>query len=199
MIVDLPVIDPIHPIAVKDGGSFSVICRVIHSFGSNYKITWQTANGTELSSSHHPLGRVTQVNTNELELHVETVTKAVDYLCVVRNYSRELATEYVHVYLSDVPSPPRDLKIQITGTNGLILITWTAPETDNGSPLTSYYINITVEGGDSMTVRIIPDVTSFQYFAGCSVINVTTISENLCGNSSAINASISTKALCGKN
>lgn len=175
-----------------------MVCRVTHSFDSNYRITWQTANGTELDNNHHPLGRVTQVSASELRLNVETVTKALTYECVVRNSSRVLATEYVYVNLADVPSPPRDLKIQTTGTNGLIYITWTAPETDNGSPLTSYYINITIDGGNSMVVRIIPDMTSFQYFAGCSVINVTATSENGYGNSSAISASISTKDMCGK-
>ena len=199
MILGPPVINPIDPIKVKDGGNFSVVCSVIHSFSTNYEITWQTANGTELSTDHHPLGRVTQMSTTELKLHVETVTKAIDYLCVVKNDSRVLATEYVSVHLYNVPSPPRDLKIQITDTSGLTLITWTAPETDNGKRLTAYYVNITREGDDSMVVKIIPDVTSFPYFAGCNVVNVTVTSENDCGNSSAISASINTNNLCGKN
>lgn len=194
-LLDPPIIDPIHPIIVKEGGNFSVVCRIIGSFGSDYEMSWQTATGNELTN-----GRVTRLNSNEMELFVEKVTEDLDYMCIVSNGSRPLAVEYVRVYLTDVPSPPRDLNIRSTKSNGLIsiMITWTAPETDNNSPLTSYYINITVEGGDSTVVRIIPDMTQLEYFSSCKLINVSVTSENVCGNSSAISSFIDTREQCGK-
>lgn len=193
-----PSIQAIPPVIVKDGDNFTVICRVVHSFDSNYEMSWQTSDGSELDS----FSTVKQISDNELRLFVKKVTKATGYVCVIRNNSRILTTEHVRVYVTNVPSPPRNLEIRSTGSAGHIFITWTAPETDNGSPLTTYYINITVEGANAAIVQIIPDTTSLDYFAGCNKINVSIMvsimSENACGNSSAINSSIDISDQCGK-
>ena len=191
-------IESIPPIIVKEGGSLSVVCRVVLSFGYAYEMTWQMANGSVVTNDS--FSQVIELSTNELQLFVKEITRAntVDYMCVIRNNSRILATEHVHVYLTNVPSPPRNLKIHSTNFDGLVTITWTAPETDNGRPLTSYYVIISVEGGNSTVKWVIPDQTSLDYFAGCNVINVTVTSENICGNSSGISSSIDVKDHCGK-
>ena len=192
-------IESIPPITVKEGGNLSVVCRVIRSFGDGYEMTWQTINGSEVINDS--FSQVIQLSTSELQLFVKEVSKAspVDYLCVVRNNSRILTTEYVQVYFTNIPSSPRNLKIRSTNLNGFVTITWTAPATDNGSPLTSYYVTISIEGGNSTVKQIIPDETSLDYFAGCNVINVTVTSENACGNSSGISSSIDIRSQCGKN
>ena len=188
-----PVIEPIPPITVKDGGNLSVVCRVAHSFGGNYVMTWQMADGSEVDGS-----QTTQLSASELHLYVEKITEAVDILCIVRNNSGILTTEHVSISLINVPSPPRNLAIRnIINSNGRIYITWTAPATDNGSPLTAYYVNITVEGVDSVVRQIIPDRTSLEYFAGCKMVSVTVTSENECGNSTAISSMIDVGDLCG--
>jgi len=191
-----PIIEPIPPINVKDGGNLSVICRVIHSFDGNYQMVWHTADGKQVND---PLSRVIRISSRELQLFVQKVTKPIDYLCVIRNSSGILTTEHVSVYLTDVPSPPRYLEIRSTGPAGYISITWTAPATDNGSPLTGYYVSIIVEGTYPKVMKIIPDTTSLEYLAGCKKINVTVTSENVCGNSSVINSIIDTRNQCGMN
>ena len=194
------IIESIPPITVKEGGNLSVVCRVLHSFGDAYEMTWQMANGSEVTNDS--FSQIIKLSTTELQLFVKEVTSAniVDYLCVIRNNSRILTTERVHVYLTNIPSPPRNLKIQSTNFDGHVIITWTAPEMDNGSPLTSYYVTISVEGGNTTVKRIIPDQTKLDYFAGCNMINVTVTSENSCGNSSSISSSIDVKpGYCGKN
>ena len=192
-------IESIPPITVKEGGNLSVVCRVLHAFGDAYEMTWQMANGSEIINNS--FSQVIELSTTELQLFVTEVTKAniVDYICVIRNNSRILTTEHVHVSLTSVPSPPKNLKIQSTNFDGRVTITWTGPETDNGSPLTSYYVTISVEGGNTTVTRVIPDQTSLYYFAGCNTINVTVTSENDCGNSSSISSSIDVKGQCGKN
>lgn len=193
-LIGPPVIESIPPITVKDGGNLSVICRVVQSFDGNYEITWQMADGSEVVSD--PFSQITQPSANELHLFVQKVTKAIDYLCVVRNSSRILTTEHVSVNLANVPSPPRNLKIISANSDGFIYITWTAPATDNGSPLTAYYVNVTVEGANSVVRRIIPDTTSLKHYARCKMINVSVVSENQCGNSSAISSMIDTRDQC---
>ena len=199
-LIGAPIIQSISPITVKNGDNLTVLCRVVQSsFGNHYEMIWQAANGGEITNN--ALNQVTRLSATELQLFVKEVTKTANYLCVVRNNSRILATELVHVYLTNVPSPPRYLKIQSTDVNGRVTITWLAPETDNGSPLTAYYVTIIVEGGNSTVKKIIPDQTSVNYDTECNyneIINVTVISENACGNSSDISASVDTKDLCGK-
>ena len=160
---------------------------------------WQTANGSEITND--ALNQVTKLSATELQLFVTKVTKTANYLCVVRNNSRILAAELVNVYLTDVPSPPRYLRIHSTDINGQVTITWLAPEADNGNPLTAYYVAIIVEGGNSTIKKVIPDQTSVDYYIECNyneIFNVTVISENACGNSSDISSSVDTKDLCGK-
>lgn len=179
---------------VKSGGNLSVVCRIHNSFG-NFELAWQMADGNSLTDDSSTL--VTQISPSELQLFVREVTKVIDYLCVVRNASRIFTTEFVSVSLTDVPSPPRDLEIQSTGSVGHISITWTAPATDNGSPLTAYYVSVIVERANSKVMRILPSITTFEYSAKCKVINVTVTSENVYGNSSAVNSVIDTRSQCG--
>jgi len=182
---------PVMPI-VKSGGNLSVVCHIHNLFG-DFEMVWQTADGNSLTDDSST--EITQISASELKLFVRKVTEAVDYLCVVRNGSRIFTTELVSVSLTDVPSPPRDLEITVSDDH--ISITWTAPETTNGSPLTAYYVNVIVEGADSKVMRILPNVTTFKHLVKCKVINVTVTSENVYGNSSAINSVIDAKSPCG--
>ena len=181
---------------VKNGSSLSVTCRVVNQF-DDFEMTWQ-ATGTGDDLANDPSVRVTQLNTSDLHLFVERITKSAEYSCVLQS-SRTIIAEYITVYVIDIPGPPRNLNIQETGSDGGMYITWTGPETDNGSPLTAYYVNITVNGVNSTIVRVVPGKTELDYVAGkCRVINVTVTSENACGNSSAVEFSIDTRNQCGK-
>ena len=182
---------------VKKGSSFSVTCRVINQF-DDFEMIWQTmATGDNFAND--PSVQVTQLNASDLRLVVERVTKPMGYSCILRNNLRMVVAEHIRVDIIDVPGPPRNLNIQSTGSDGRMYITWTAPETDNGSPLTAYYVNITVEGVNSTVVRVVLGKTDLDYLAGkCKVINVTVTSENACGNSSAMEFSIDTTNQCGK-
>lgn len=141
---------------------------------------------------------VTRLNASDLRLVVERVDKPVYYSCILRKDSRIILSEHIRVDITDVPGPPRNLDVQSTNSNGGISITWTAPDTDNGSPLMGYYINVTVEGTNSTVTKVLPDTTNLDYLAKCVMINVTVTSENGCGNSTAIKSGIDTKYQCGK-
>lgn len=182
---------------VKNGGNLSVVCRVVHSIGNNYQMTWLTADGNDLVND--PSSQITQINASELRLVVKKVTKAAAYLCVVKNTSGIiLNTEHVSVYLTDVPGPPRNLNIQSIGSSGVVSITWTAPETDNRSPITAYYVTVIVDGVPSSITRISPNATKFEVFTKCRMINVAVTSENDCGNSSVVDSIIDTRNKCGE-
>ena len=190
----LEVIPPM--VTVKSGSNLSAVCRVINPFG-DYRMAWMTATGNEVTDN--PLVQVTRLN-GDLHLFVETVTEAVDYICVLRTpleISEVLTIEDVNVDVTDVPGPPRNLEVASNGAD-YILITWTAPVTDNGSPLTAYYVNVTVEGKNSMVIQVSPHTTTLEYSARCKMIHVTVTSENLCGNSSADVSTIDTRGQCGK-
>ena len=181
---------------VKNGSSLSVTCRVVNHF-DDFEMTWQaTRTGDDLAND--PSVQVTQLNSSDLRLFAERVTKPAGYSCVLQS-SGTIIAEHFTVYIIDIPGPPRNLDIQKTGSDGGIYITWTAPETDNGSPLTAYYVNITVDGANSTIIEVVPSKTDLDYLAGkCKVINVTVTSENACGNSSAMEFSIDTRNQCSK-
>ena len=181
---------------VKKGSSFSVICRVVNQF-DDFEMTWQTARTSD-DLANDPSVQVTQLNTSDLHLFVERITKPAGYSCVLRSLEIIIAEQFT-VDVIDIPGPPRNLNIQSSGSNGGMYITWTAPETDNGSPLTAYYVNITVDGANSTIIQVVPGKTDLDYLAGkCKVINVTVTSENACGNSTAMEFSIDTRNQCGK-
>ena len=181
---------------VKNGSSLSVTCRVVNLF-DDFEMTWQTARTSDNLVSDSSV-QVTQPNTSDLHLFAERITELTGYFCVLQS-SGTTIIEHFTVYVIDIPGPPRNLNIQETGSDGGMYITWTGPETDNGSPLTAYYVNITVNGVNSTIVQVIPDKTDLDYLAGkCKVINVTVTSENACGNSSAVEFSIDTRNQCGK-
>lgn len=160
-------------------------------------MTWQPSNGGDLTND--PLVQITQRNATDLHLFVERVTTPVAYTCVLRS-NLGIISQDIRVYVTDVPGPPRNLDIQSAGSDGdSVAITWTAPDTDNFSPLTAYYVNVTVDETNSDVMRVSPDITEIYYMAKCKVINVTVTSENDCGNSSAVEAGIDTRyQQCGK-
>lgn len=180
---------------IKSGSNFSVVCRVINPFDSNFEMTWSTYSGDDITND--PLVQVTRLNASDWRLSVERVTDTLDYVCALRSDSEILTFGYIRVDVIDVPGPPRNLRIQSEGSNGLMAITWTAPATDNGSPLTAYYVNITVEG-TSTVIRVPLHTTRLEHIAHCKVVNVTVASENACGNSSVDKAGIDTRDQCGK-
>ena len=180
---------------VKNGSSLSVTCRVVNQ-SDDFEMTWQMRRTSD-DLANDPSFDVTQLNTSDLHLFAERITKPAGYSCVLRSSGKIFAKHFT-VYVIDVPGPPRNLNIE-TGSDGGTHITWTAPETDNGSPLTAYYVNITVNGVNSTIKEVVPSKTELNYLAGkCKVINVTVTSENACGNSSAVEFSIDTRNQCGK-
>ena len=180
---------------VKNGSSLSVTCHVVNPAG-DFEMTWQRMRtGDDLAND--PTVQVTQLNSTDLRLFAERVTKPAGYSCILRS-SGTIIAEHFTVDIIDIPGPPRNLNIQKTADGG-IYITWTAPETDNGSPLTAYYVNITVDGANSTIIEVVPSKTDLNNLAGkCKVINVTVTSENACGNSSAMEFSIDTRNQCSK-
>ena len=199
-VYDLLGLQIIPPTAtVKRGNSLSVICRIInHDQLDDFEMTWQImTTGDNLAND--PSAQVTQVNTTDLRLVVDSVTKPTGYSCVMQNSLRMIIAEHLIVDIIDVPGPPRSLSVQTTRSGEGIYVTWLAPETDNGSPLTAYYVTIIVEGGNSTVVPVLPSKTEVNYLVGkCKVINVTVTSENACGNSTTMEFSIDTRNQCGK-
>ena len=190
----LELIPPV--VTIKNGSSLSVVCRVInYDQADNSEMTWETTSVSALAND--PLVQITQRNASDLHLYVGSVTKPVAYSCVLRSSSGAMTSQYVRLTVTDVPGPPRNLDISAT-SDGLVTITWKAPETDNFSPLTAYYVNVTVDGGNSTVIRVPLGTTSTEYIAKCKVINVTVTSENACGNSTAVESSIDTTNQCGK-
>ena len=184
---------------VKKGDSLSVICIVInHDQPDDFKMIWQImTTGDNLVNDSS--ARVTQVNTTDLRLVVDGITKPMGYSCVMQNSLRMIIAEHLIVDVIDVPGPPRDLSVQTARSSEGIYITWIAPETDNGSPLTAYYVTIIVEGGNSTVIPVLSSTTELNYSVGkCKVTNVTVTSENACGNSTTVEFSIDTRNQCGK-
>lgn len=188
----LELIPPV--VTIKNGSSLSVVCHVVnYDQADNSVVTWETTSVLANDS----LVQITPRNASDLHLYVSTVTKPVAYTCVLRTSSGIMISKYVRLTVTDVPSPPRNLDVSAS-SDELVTITWKAPETDNFSPLTAYYVSITVEGENTTVIRVPLGTTSAWYIAKCKVINVTVTSENACGNSTAIESSIDTTNQCGK-
>lgn len=182
-------------VIIKNGSSLSVVCRVInYNQSDNSVVTWETGSASELANDS--LVQITERNASNLHLYVERVTKAVAYSCILRSRGI-MISEYVRLTVTDVPSPPRNLDVS-ANSDGLVIITWKAPEKDNFSPLTAYYVNIIIDGGNSTVIRVSLGTTSLEYIAKCKVVNISVTSENTCGNSTAVESSINTADNCGK-
>lgn len=54
-------------------------------------------------------------------------------------WTRTLQLDHVTVFISDVPQTPRKLKASEV-TRSSVTLTWEPPESDGGSPITSYII-----------------------------------------------------------
>lgn len=159
-------------------------------------MSWQTASGNDFTNN--PSVQVTQLNATNLQLFAMRVSKAINYICVLRNTSGIIFLKHMSLYVTDVPSPPRDLEIKSIGSNGLVSVTWTPPETDNRSPITGHYVTFTNGRGNSKVTKIMSNMTNFEYTAGCGVFIVAVTSENDCGNSSVVDTIFDTREWCGK-
>lgn len=160
---------------VKRGGSATIVCSVDASSAATLEIEWQTRNGVLISEG------ITRLNNTALQLIVQEITEAVDYQCIARN-SISTNAGLVRVTVVDVPSPPRDPSVTLV--NRELYITWVAPVTDNGRPLTGYYVQIRDNAG-SVTERVSQDLTGLGN-RRCRNVTVMVTAENDCGNSSAV-------------
>ena len=97
-VYDLLGLQIIPPTAtVKRGNSLSVICRIInHDQLDDFEMTWQImTTGDNLAND--PSAQVTQVNTTDLRLVVDSVTKPTGYSCVMQNSLRMIIAEHLIV------------------------------------------------------------------------------------------------------
>lgn len=174
----------IQPKTVKRGNDAIIICSLVGSYGTGLEMEWQTIDSELISDG------VTRLNTTALQLRVDSVTEAVEYQCVARNM---IGNDYevARINIIDVPSQPRSLR----SSKGAF--TWVAPVTDNGQPLTAYYVTIRV-GFDAPTIVKVPiDSTSYSYRT-CGNVTVTVTAENDCGNSTAVTRDFVVECLSGR-
>lgn len=173
-----PVLRDIPQITVKRGENAIAICSTVSSSGTDVDITWQTTGSVVVSEG------VTQLNNTASRLIVESVTQVVEYLCMANN-SIGRAFEVVRIDIIDVPSQPRNLKKGPFKTGNMVTISWEAPVTDNGQPLTAYYITIQ----EMASVPLVTKVSTDRYSLSttkCGNLTVMVVAENDCGNSTAV-------------
>ena len=173
---------------VKRGENAIAICSIIASSGTNLELTWQTTDSVVV------LEGVTRLNNTALQLMLKSVTQAVEYQCVARN-SMGNAFEVVRIDIMDVPSQPRNLQLFKTGN--MNTVSWEAPVTDNGRPLTAYYVTIQETASAPLVTKVPTDRNSHST-TKCGNLTFMVVAENDCGNSTAITLAIEADCLTGK-
>ena len=153
------------------GGTFVSYQIFVRTHGGSYPLN-PTATVNSASTTSYALTGL--LNGQAYDIKVVTITTAA-------NTQQVSNTAEVQQTPMTVPDAPQQLTIIETLTDGVVDVSWAAPNSDGGSPITGY----TVDLGSGHTCSVAGNATTCQIgnLTSATTYNVSAIATNAAGNS----------------
>mgnify|MGYP000199155439 CR=1 FL=1 len=153
------------------GGTFVSYQIFVRTHGGSYPVN-PTATVNSASTTSYALTGL--INGQAYDIKVVTITTAA-------NTQQVSNTAEVQQTPMTVPDAPQQLTIIETLTDGVVDVSWAAPNSDGGSPITGY----TVDLGNGHTCSVAGNATTCQIsnLTSATTYNVSAIATNAAGNS----------------